>query len=217
MLKIPEYYYDQTFQPFQEMIVGTSQSQTFPAKETLINVGEYMDKTFYIHQGVLKFSILSANGKEKTCWFIGPGGLFSLYSPLERHYREERDELIVKAQTDVIVTTVSQSKIANLFDHHPEFAKTMLRQYADFSSILLYDVINLASQDNLTKVCTYLYQYERLLKPHQIILTQEEMAINIGISLLNFSRCLQKLRQQGIIATGRKQIEILNWPKVSTP
>lgn len=90
----------------------------------------------------------------------------------------------------------------------------MLRQYADFSAILLYDAINLASQDSLTKVCSYLYQYEKLLKPHGIILTQEEIASNIGIPLLTLSRYLQKLRQRGIISTARKQIRVLDWPRL---
>lgn len=90
----------------------------------------------------------------------------------------------------------------------------MLRQYADFTAILLYDTINLSSQNNLTKVCNYLYQYEKLLKPHGIILTQEEIASNIGIPLLTLSRHLQKLRQQGIITTARKQIEVVDWPRL---
>lgn len=196
-MKIPEYYYDNTFIPFQDLLISDRRQRHFAAGETLINVGEYMTSTYYIHQGVLKLAIVSNTGVEKTELFIGHGGLFPLYSPIERRYREERDELIVKAQTDVTVTKIPQRAIADLLDHQPAFAKAMLRQYADFSAILLYDAINLSSQDNLTKVCNYLYQYEKLLKPHGIILTQEEIASNIGIPLLTLSRHLQKLRQQG--------------------
>lgn len=189
-MKIPEYYYDNTFIPFQDLLISDRRQRHFAAGETLINVGEYMTSTYYIHQGILKLAIVSNTG----VLFIGHGGLFPLYSPIERRYREERDELIVKAQTDVTVTKIPQRAIADLLDHQPAFAKAMLRQYADFSAILLYDAINLSSQDNLTKVCNYLYQYEKLLKPHGIILTQEEIASNIGIPLLTLSRHLQKLR-----------------------
>ena len=213
-MKIPEYYYDNTFIPFQDLLIGDRRQRHFAAGETLVNVGEYMTSTYYIHQGVLKLAIVSNTGVEKTELFIGHGGLFPLYSPIERRYREERDELIVKAQTDVTVTKIPQRDIADLLDHQPAFAKAMLRQYADFSAILLYDAINLSSQDNLTKVCNYLYQYEKLLKPHGIILTQEEIASSIGIPLLTLSRHLQKLRQQGIITTARKQIEVMDWPRL---
>ena len=211
-MKIPEYYYDNTFIPFQDLLISDRRQRHFAAGETLINVGEYMTSTYYIHQGVLKLAIVSNTGVEKTKLFIGHGGLFPLYSPIERRYREERDELIVKAQTDV--TVIPQRAIADLLDHQPAFAKAMLRQYADFSAILLYDAINLSSQDNLTKICNYLYQYEKLLKPHGIIITQEEIASNIGIPLLTLSRHLQKLRQQGIIITARKQIEVVDWPRL---
>lgn len=213
-MKIPEYYYDNTFLPFKDLLIGNRQQLHYPAGETLVNVDEYMTNTYYIHQGILKLAIVSNTGMEKTELFIGPGGLFPLYSPVERRYREERDELIVKAQTAVTVTKIPQRAIADLIDHDPSFARTMLRQYADFSAILLYDAINLASQDNLTKVCNYLYQYERLLKPHGIVLTQEEIASNIGIPLLTLSRHLQKLRQQGIITTARKQIKVVDWPRL---
>ncbi len=213
-MKIPEYYYDHTFLPFKNQLVGKRHPQYYSAGATLVNVGEYMTNTYYIHQGILKLVIIANNGAEKTSLFIGPGGLFPLYSPPERRYREERDELVVKAQTSVKVTKIPQKGIANLIEQDPSFARTMLRQYADFSAILLYDVINLASQDSLTKVCNYLYQYEKLLKPHNIILTQEEIAANIGIPLLTLSRHLKKLRQQGIISTARKQIKVLDWKEL---
>ena len=213
-MKIPEYYYDHTFIPFKDQLIGKRPPTHYMAGETLINVGEYMTNTYYIHQGILKLAIVANTGAEKTALFVGRGGLFPLYSPPERRYREERDELVVRAQTDVVVTKIPQQHVAELIDHEPQFARIMLRQYADFSAILLYDAINLASQDNLTKVCSYLYQYEKLLKPHGIILTQEEIASNIGIPLLTLSRHLQKLRQQGIISTARKQIHVLDWPRL---
>lgn len=213
-MKIPEYYYDNTFVPFKDQLINDRPQHHYFAGETLVNVGEYMTNAYYIHQGILKLAIVSNTGMEKTELFIGHGGLFPLYSPVERRYREERDELIVKSQTAVTVTKIPQRTIADLLDRNPAFARAMLRQYADFSAILLYDAINLSSQDNLTKVCNYLYQYEKLLKPHGIILTQEEIASNIGIPLLTLSRHLQKLRQQGIITTARKQIHVLDWPRL---
>lgn len=90
----------------------------------------------------------------------------------------------------------------------------MLRQYADFSAILLYDIATLATRDSLTNTCNYLYQYEKLLKPHGVILTQEEIETNIGIPLLTFTRKLSWLRKNGIISTSRKEILILDWPKL---
>jgi CRP-like cAMP-binding protein len=215
ILKIPEYYYEKTFEPFKEDLLKSRTRVTYPAGSQLNSIGEFMDKTFYIHQGVLKFYISDAKtGNEKTELFIGPSGLFPLYSPPERRYRMERDSLLVKAQTDVVVTPIPQKAIANLIDNSPNFAKTMLRQYADFTSILLYDAVILATQDNMTKVCNYLYQYERLLKPHGIILTQEEMAANVGVTLLTFSRVLKKLRQLNIVETSRKTISVIDWDKL---
>ncbi len=213
-LTIPEFYYDKSFQPFESELTAGLQPVDLPKGYQLVGANEYMNTSFYVHSGVLKLYIIAENGNEKTEWFIGPGGLFPLYSPLERHYRNERDTLLVKAQTPVKVTKIAQKAIDHLLDHDPRFSKRMLRQYADFSAILLYDIITLATRDSLTSTCNYLYQYEKLLKPHGIILTQEEIATNIGIPLLTFTRKLTWLRKNGIISTSRKNIEVLNWDKL---
>lgn len=105
-MKIPEYYYDRTFIPFKDQLIGKRPSTRYTAGDTLINVGEYMTSTYYIHQGILKLAIVANTGTEKTALFVGRGGLFPLYSPPERRYREERDELVVRAQTDVVVTRI---------------------------------------------------------------------------------------------------------------
>jgi len=212
MLKIPEYYSEGIFTPFAAKLTAGRTPQTFQANDQLVTIGEFMSRSFYIHRGVLRFYILDAEtGREKTEWFIGPGDLFPLYSPLERQYRMERDAFLVKAQTDVVVTPLSQQFLASQLAD-TDFANSMLRQYADFSNILLYDAVILASQDSQTKVCNYLYQYEKLLKPHGIVLTQEAMASNVGVPLLTFTRVLQKLREKGIVTTARKSLTIVDWP-----
>lgn len=213
-LTLPEYYYDGSFQEFKQVLTADLDTVKLPANTQLVTAGEYMRHTYYVHQGILKFYIIAENGKEKTELFIGQDGIFPLYSPLERRYKGERDELLVKTQTSATLTKIPQMRIERLVTTNPSFAKRMLRQYADMSSILLYDVINLTAQDNLTKICNYLYQYKRLLQPHGIQLTQDEIAVNIGIPRLTLSRYLKRLRQIGIITTARKQIEVTDWPRL---
>lgn len=213
-LTIQRFYSDNSFKQFEKELIADRDSINLPKNYQLVGANEYMSSSYYVHSGVLKFYIIANNGNEKTEWFIGPGGLFPLYSPLDRHYRNERDTLLVKAQTPVNITRIPQDTIDRLLDSDPAFSKRMLRQYADFSAILLYDIATLATRDSLTNTCNYLYQYEKLLKPHGVILTQEEIATNIGIPLLTFTRKLSWLRKNGIISTSRKEISILDWPKL---
>lgn len=64
-MKIPEYYYDNTFIPFKYQLIGDRPQRHYAAGEMLVNVGEYMTSTYYIHQGVLKLAIISNTGMEK--------------------------------------------------------------------------------------------------------------------------------------------------------
>lgn len=213
-MKLPEYYYDATFRPFYHELLTGYHSRDYPPNSQLVTSGEFMNHAYYVHSGIIRLYIISDTGAEKTEWFIGPGGLFPLYSPLERRYKGERDQLLVKTQTSAKLTRIPQKRVAKLIKQDPDFAEAMVRQYADFSAILLYDIINLAAQNNLTKICNYLYQYEKLLKPHGIILTQNEIATNIGIPLLTLTRGLKKLREEDIVTTSRKEITVTNWQKL---
>lgn len=213
-MKLPEYYYDGTFRSFMPELLKGYHPKNYAPNAQLVTAGEFMNDAYYVHSGVIRLYIISDTGAEKTEWFIGPGGLFPLYSPLERRYKGERDQLLIKTQTKAKLTRLPQKRIADLIQHDPDFAEAMVRQYADFSSILLYDIINLAAQDSLTKICNYLYQYEKLLKPHGIILTQSEIAANIGIPLLTLTRGLKKLREEGVVTTSRKEITVIDWQKL---
>lgn len=213
-ITLPRYYYDSSFRKFEQLLTNNRQPRHYPAGSQLVTSGEFMDDTYFVHEGILKFYIISSTGAEKTEWFIGPGALFPLYSPLERRYKGERDEFLVKTQTDCRLTKIPQRKIKSLIDTNSDFAKVMVRQYADFTSILLYDIINLVSASSLTKVCNYLYQYEKLLRPHGIVLSQDEIATNIGVPRLTLSRALKRLREEKIIVTKRKVINVIDWDKL---
>jgi len=61
---------------------------------------------------------------------------------------------------------------------------------------------------------TLSFQYEKLLKPNGIVLTQAAMASNAGVPLLTFPRVLQKLREKRIVTTARKSLTIVDWPRL---
>jgi len=211
-MNLPSYFYEGSFEPFREELVQGKPRKKAKKGDVLNQVGDYMDCTYYVHEGILRFYIINTEtGTEKTEWFVGSGGLFPLYSPVGRHYRMERDNFLVTVQEDAIVTKISQEEIENLLKKNSKFAISMLKQYADLSSILLYEAITLSTTDTNTKICNYLWQYVRLLVPKGVRLSQEEQAENCGVSRIAYARCLQKLREEGIVETTRKGIEVLDW------
>ncbi len=207
---IPSYYYGDIFKDFKKDIEKYGIVEFYKKGEYLNKPGEYMDYSFYVVSGILRYYNVNSEGKEKTVWFIGADGIFPLYSPVNRRYRIERENSLVQAVTDVQVIKIAQTNLLDCMKNNNDFMIKMLERYADFSGLLLYESLNFSTSNNLTNVCNYLYHYETVLKPHGIVLTQEEMAVNIGTTPLNLARTLKTLREKGIISTGRKHIEIID-------
>lgn len=209
-MRLPSYYYDHSFDDYKNILINNGYRETYKKDETLVGINDFMDRSYFIEKGILRFYIINKDGKEKTIMFIGPGGVFPLYSPIQRQYKNEHESFLCSAMSDVVVHRIAQTSMHSLMNTNGKLAITMLDQYADLAAILLYESITLSTNSTFTKICNYLYQYETILKPHGILLTQEEIAINIGVTQLLLARTLKKLRDENLITTSRKNIKIVD-------
>ena len=86
-----------------------------------------------------------------------------------------------------------------------------------FHSVVLRDLLVLSVEIfigglDILKLCNLLYLLsDKKGGPddRQIHLSQEELADVLAVNRVNLSRHLSRLRQEGIISTGRKQIQVL--------
>ena len=84
--------------------------------------------------------------------------------------------------------------------------------YASYVNLLLYETAHQEYNSAFIKLCNLLYllaEREETEAGPVIYLSQEELADILAANRVNLSRNLSRLRQEGVIATSRKQIRIL--------
>lgn len=207
-MRIPSYYHAGDFKNFESDLESLGICEFYKKGEFLNSSGEYMDYAFYIKSGILRYYNVNDCGNEKTVWFIGKDSIFPLYSPIEHEYRIEKLNSMVEAVSDTFVIKIKQSDLLAYIRQNSDFAIAMLKKYADLAGLLLYESLNFSTRNNFINVCNYLYHYESVLKPNGIVLTQEEMAAQIGTTPLSLARTLKTLRERGIVSTKRKVIDV---------
>lgn len=90
----------------------------------------------------------------------------------------------------------------------------IIEWYSAYVNLFIYDGAHQEFNSSLVKLCNLLYllllreadeQGQNLYN-----LTQEDLADILGVSLINVTRNLTKLRRAGIITTSRKQIAVID-------
>ena len=210
----PKYYIENTYSDYTEELSSIGEKIHFDQGQMLNTLNERMDKLFFMLSGQTEFGVIDSMGNEKIIWFIGPGALFPLYSPLHKTFRLEVNSLYLRTVTEVNAIKISQLEFKKLLLKLPEIAVIMLDQYAELADVLLYEVILHSYSNVQAKICSFIYVYSNLLQAKGIEMTQEKLATAIGTSRLNLTRTLRMLREKGIIQTARKKIVVLDMERL---
>lgn len=209
----PKYYYEKRFDRFYDLIKEKGSPVRFVKDSTIVSIDELMNHMYFVTKGIMRFYVIGEDidgqSLEKTIWFIGPGNIFPLYSPVGHCCRFEYENQMLTAYSDVEAISITNETCRQLCIENPEFAIELLNAYADLAGILLYESLNLL-RSGKRRIINFLAMYHKNLKPAGIALTQEEIATITGVTLPTVARVLKELREKNIIATKRKSIQILD-------
>ena len=132
---------------------------------------------------------LSCNGNNKILSFYGRGTVFPGYH--QQSYKIE-NSLVTIALTDMEVLEFTKEEFKTMFEENIALASGIIEWFSMYTNMLLID----KRQQNLIPV------------------TQSDLSEILGISRINLVRCLTVLRDQKIISTTRKHIEVINLEKL---
>lgn len=100
-----------------------------------------------------------------------------------------------------------------MFHSNPKLQDRVIDWYSSYSNLLLFEAAHQDYNSSLVKLCNLLYLLlvsENGRKNDLGEITQDTLADILGISLVNLTRGLTQLRKEQVIATGRKQITVLD-------
>lgn len=122
-----------------------------------------------------------------------------------------------EALTRVETLEFTREDFYQMYQENMSLNACVLETYSMYINLFVYESAHQDYNNAFIKVCNLLYLFSLHSPtgtPHRIELTQQEIADTLAISLVNVTTNLAKLRNNGIIVSHRKWIEITNFPKL---
>ncbi len=201
---------------------------TFKALASLMQIGagdvifkeaDNSDYVYFIEAGTIKIYRINSFGKVVTVGFRRPGDLIGLA------------EVLVGANRYCFAQAVEASKIwrldcesfINLLDSHCKLAVRIAavlgRRLRDAETTIL-NLVTLEVDCRLAKLLIYLTNAganeDEAKQGTDIRLTHQELAEMIGTSRQTVTTTLQRFKDEKLIFTGKRYIEIADWDKLNS-
>jgi CRP-like cAMP-binding protein len=169
--------------------------------------GEVTRHVLVVLRGLLRVTAATANGGEKVLAVRGAGDIVGERAAIDGRPRSAT----VRALVDVRALVLSDTAFADLCQRHPRIAWVVLtvvvarqrdtdRQRTQFSG---------TATQRVAAVLIDLALRRGVAEQGAVSLSQEELAGIAGTSRESLVRVLRSLREQGIIRSGRRKIDIL--------
>lgn len=212
MTIMPKYIFADDFRDLEEYFLSCPHRDvSFDTGDYLWKPGESYGRIHYLKSGVVQNYLEHEMGYRKILSFHAGGTVFPGF-----HYRQYKIEesLLSRALTPVRALEFTSPQFEAMFQDSEALRRHVIDWYSAYANLLIYDGAHQEFNSSLVKLCNLLYLL-LLREPDEpgkrlYNLTQEALADILGVSLINVTRNLTKLRRAGIIATSRKQITVID-------
>lgn len=208
--RLPKYVFTNEYVEHLPLLLKLKHKQVhFKKGDILWGAGDVINNVYYFLNGICETYILHENGHKRIIFFHGEGTVFPGFQDTE--YKIERS-IIVEALTDIEACVFDRKDVYELSLNEKELMKTSFEMYSAYINVLLYDAAHQAYNDIFLKLCNFLY----LLHSYDvnISLSQEDISDTLGVGRSHVTKCLTRLKDEGIIEVKRKAITIINSAKL---
>lgn len=207
----PRYFFTNDFlKCYDYFLSQPHKKKTFHKGDYLWQPGEPFHSIHYIISGAAQNYIEHENGHRKIISFHGKGTVFPGYH--QHDYKIEKS-IITIAMTDMEVLEYTKEEFHSMFEDNSNVRTAVIDWFSTYTNLLLYDNAHQEYNCSFIKLCNLLYLLlvSKDIKSESFIgITQNDLADILGISRVNLTRGLSFLRNKNIIATRRKQIEVID-------
>ena len=175
--------------------------KTFKPGHRFVRQGENITNIYMIKYGITKCFISEENGKDFIVAFLGKGEVIGELEALQKI------ECLCNVETisEVTVYAIPDYVFAELIAKNSAFTKFLLQE-------LSTRIIQTSTRASFQQLYTLEYGLSKLLKLQdeaQIIISKEDMAAYLGISIRSFNRTLKSLLDKRKLPKDHKNAGIL--------
>jgi CRP/FNR family transcriptional regulator len=173
--------------------------------DTVFMQGDPSDAIFFLSKGVIKISRINSEGRKLTLELIEPGNFFGELCLAEEKERRS----IAEAMVDSFCYEIEKEHIESYMEKRPNFARKLLQIIGNRRLEMENLLEDMAFMDISSRVIALLLKYaeNNVVK---IPLTHQDIADLTGSTRVSVSRCIAKLRKEGLITTDESTIRLAN-------
>lgn len=172
----------------------------WPAKHTIFSQGDKADAVYYIHEGKVKLTVVSSQGKEAVIAILEPGHFFGEQCLTGHTVRTATVTVLEEAR----VLRIAQATMIQTLQQEPTFSALFLK-YVLFHSLRveedLVDQLFNSSEKRLARVLLLLAHFGKEDKPNRALphVDQAMLAEMIGTTRPRVNFFMNKFRKLGLI------------------
>jgi len=202
----PSYYFENDFSRFVPYFMSKPHVQeSFSKGESLNGPEGNTGNIHYVISGMAVTFTMHEDGNLKIVSYHGAGTLYPVTQ--EAAYNIEKS-IVIRATTDMKVLTFTKDTYLDMLRENGSFCFQVSEWKSKYINLLLFESCHQTYNDGLTRLCNLLLLLAYRSEGEQIRMSQEELAEILGTTRVYVAQKLAFLRQEGILTTGRGQIEI---------
>lgn len=178
--------------------------------------GEHLHGLFAVAFGLVKLSLRPSCGTEKVYRLVGAGQTFG-EPPV---FLERPSPVDAAALADTMLVIIPAPAVHSLIERDASFARSLVASLSERVELLVADVESSALYGAPQRVAAYL---NSLADPGdgqasatvRLAATKTVIASMLGVTKETFSRLLRELADQGLIAVAKREITLLDRPRLN--
>lgn len=202
----------------QEAILSLDcRSSHVPPRVDIVSPGDKVDHACLVAKGLAaRFDQMRSGQRQITAFHI-PGDMCDLHSVIA-----PTAAWGIAALSATLVVRVPHAALRGLIETYPAIAVAFWRDGTADACVLAKWVGNLGRQEARARLahvfCEFGMRMEQAGLGTRLLFdlnaTQEQLADALGLTPVHVNRTLQRLRAEGVIATGRQTVEVKDWARL---
>ncbi|MGB3779072.1 MAG: Crp/Fnr family transcriptional regulator [Tunicatimonas sp.] len=187
-----------------EEIVRHGTVHRFLPGDTLIDYGRYIKTVPLVLSGSVKVIRQDEAGREVFLYYLKPGETCAMSLTYCSAYQPSLIKAVAEEETTVMAVPVEQHE--RWMNDYREWKELVATTYAVRFQELLHTIDSIAFKKMDERLLEYLHRKFEQLGTHELAITHQEIANELGTSREVISRLLKQLEKHDIVRLGRNRI-----------
>ncbi|GAB4410862.1 MAG: Crp/Fnr family transcriptional regulator [Bacteroidia bacterium] len=179
---------------------------TVPAGAVMLDEGAYVHSVPVVLEGLLKVERRDTE-RELLLYYIQPGE--SCIMSFQAVMQHSPSSVIAGAEQDTVVLLLAEGAFQQWFRRFPSLQGYFMSLFGRRYEGLIQTIDQLAFRRLDDRLLAYLQEKTRNLRTHELSLTHQQIASELGSTREVISRLLKKLEKEGRVQLGRNHIVVV--------